>query len=186
MYASPPQRTRKRAVENQAILEERVARMETLFRASMASRANENEFESSLNSYDDSMSTFGEGRETTTRELEAASEPSMTDLAQHAEAAQSSRGLRTNHEAVVDSSCESSLPIDLTYALFPTPAASHESIADIGCSRDATNTAAEFSQPACALQPDLLDLPTPRTWGEESVVSPQIVSFESATRYWLR
>lgn len=99
-----------------------------------------------------------------------------SDLVQHAGGRQSSPRLSAGLSTAGDLMDEAVDNVDMIPDLLPTPAASHETVADGGNSHEAASAIMANHEPPRTDHSDVFQLSTPNTSVEESVVSPQFVS----------
>ncbi|OAL50323.1 hypothetical protein IQ07DRAFT_587004 [Pyrenochaeta sp. DS3sAY3a] len=176
VYASPPQRARKRALENQSVLD-RVARMESLFNASMADRVVNNA--PNMNSGSQHLESSIPNHQVLQPQSDQMYISTLdSDLAQHAGGRQPSPRLNTGLSTASDLIDEAVDNVDMIPDLLPTPAASHETVADGGNSHEAASAIMASHDPPRTDHPDVFQLSTPTTSVEESVVSPQFSNAE--------
>ncbi|KAJ8117753.1 hypothetical protein OPT61_g1124 [Boeremia exigua] len=176
VYASTPQRARKRALENQSVLD-RVARMESLFDASMADRVVNNapNIEPGPRRLESSIPTHQALQPQSNQVHIPTLDP---DLVQHTGGRQSSPQLSAGLSPSSDLIEEAVDNVDIIPDLLPTPQASHKTVGDGGNSQEAGSTTMASHKPTRTDHPDVFQLSTPSTSVGESVVSPQFSNAE--------
>ncbi|KAH7077568.1 fungal-specific transcription factor domain-containing protein [Paraphoma chrysanthemicola] len=174
VFANPPQRGRKRPNEATKVLEDRLAQMEEMFRMAMEGRG----MDLGLPGRSESIPT----------ETPIAQLPMDNNTTRETLVADLSPAVETNdfqaNALYPDSLSNGSITADRSALDFggpcgalPTPTSNQTaSVGNGSSSRSVDSTFATRSN--IAPIPNVTQLPTPKTWAEESVVSPQISHFE--------